>query len=105
LRSEGTKRSTKGRADALSRYHQQLRRAEKTMSPSQTNRSLVTATAHEVLPRFGLDFLVDDHETTWAITRNMGGPGLDSLRAGQRVQLTLDHHPEFSVARAYEPQN
>jgi uncharacterized protein (DUF2249 family) len=35
----------------------------------------------------------------------MAGPGLDSLRSGQRVQLTLDHHPEFSVVRAYEPQN
>ena len=65
----------------------------------------MTAIAHEVLPKFGLAFLVDDHETTWAITRHMEGPGLGSLRAGQRVQLTLDHHPGFSVARAYEPQN
>lgn len=105
LRSEGTKRTTKGRADVQCRYHQHLRRVEKTMSPSQRIRSLVTATAHEVLPKFGLAFLVDDHETTWTITRNMAGPGLERLRAGQRVQLTLDHHPKFSVVRAYEPQN
>lgn len=67
------------------------------MSASQTNRSLVTATAQEVLPEFGQAFLIDDHETTWAITRNMEGPGLDTVRTGQRVQLTLDHHPDFSV--------
>lgn len=100
MRSEGTKSTTNGRADVQCRFHQYLRRAEKTMSPSQTNRSFVTATAHEVLPRFGLAFLVDDHETTWAITRNMEGPVLDSLRSGQRVQLTLDHYPGFSVVRA-----
>lgn len=75
------------------------------MSPSQTIRSPVVATTHEVLPKFGLAFLVDDHETTWTITKNMAGPGLESLRAGQRVALTLDHHAEFSVVRAYEPQN
>jgi hypothetical protein len=105
LRSEGTKRTTKGRTAVQCRYHQHLRRVEKTMSTSQTKQSLVTAIAHEVLPKFGLAFLVDDHETTWAITRNMEGPGLGSLRAGQRVQLTLNHHPGFSVVRAYEPQN
>ena len=93
------------RGERTCRHHQHLRRAEKTMSPSQSIRSRVSATAHEVLPKFGLAFLVDDHETTWAITRNMEGPGLDSLRSGQRVQLTLDHHPGFSVVRAYEPQN
>jgi hypothetical protein len=105
LRSEGTKRTTKGRADVQCRYHQHLRHVEKTMSPSQSIRSRVAATAHESLPKFGLAFLVVDHETTWAITRSMEGPGLDSLRSGQRVQLTLDHHPGFSVVRAYEPQN
>lgn len=105
LLSEGTKRTIKGRADVQCRYHQSLRRAEKTMSPSQSIRSRVTATAYEVLPKFGLAFLVDVQETTWAITRNMEGPGLDSLRSGQRVQLTLHHHPGFSVVRAYEPQN
>jgi hypothetical protein len=105
LRSEGTNRITKGRADVQCRYHEHLRHAEKTVSPSQSIRSRVTATAYEVLPKFGLAFLVDDHETTWAITRNMEGPGLESLRSGQRVRLTLDHRPGFSVVRAYELQN
>lgn len=75
------------------------------MTAAQTNRPPVMATAHEVLPKFGLAFVIDDHETTWAITRNMVGPGLDALRTGQRVQLTLDHHAAFSVVRAYDPQN
>ena len=75
------------------------------MSAAKTKRTLTTATADEVLPRFGLAVLVDDEARTWAVTRSTEGPGLDRLRAGQRVQLTLDHHPEFSVVRAYDPQN
>ncbi len=75
------------------------------MSAVQTNRSLVTATAHEVLPKFGLAFLIDDHDTTWTVTRCTEGPGLHTLRSGQRVRLTLDHHPDFSMVRTYDPQN
>ena len=74
------------------------------MSAVKTNPSPVMATAHEVLPKFGLAFVIDDDATTWTITRNMQGPGLETLRAGQRVLLTLDHHPAFSVVRAYDPQ-
>ena len=75
------------------------------MPAVKANRSPVMATAHEVLPQFGLAFVVDDDETTWTITRNMEGPGLDVLRAGQRVRLTLDHQPAFSVVRAYDLQS
>lgn len=75
------------------------------MSATETIRSLVTATAHEVLPKFGLAFLVDDHETTWTVTRSMEGPGLAALRTGQRVHLTLHHHPDFSVVHTYDSQN
>ena len=74
------------------------------MSAAQTIRSLVTATAHEVLPQFGLAFLIDDNDTTWTITKNMEGPGLHTLRTGQRVALTLNHYPEFSVVLTYAPQ-
>jgi hypothetical protein len=73
------------------------------MSPTQPIHHSVTATAHEVLPKFGLAFVVDDQNTTWAVTRSTDGPGLDALRTGQRVQLTLDHHPDFSVVRSYDP--
>lgn len=93
-----------GRAKVTVRYHRHLRRAEKTMSAVRSIRSPVMATAHEVLPKFGLAFVVDDHDATWAITRSMVGPGLDTLRPGQRIQLTLDHHPDFSIVRAYDPQ-
>ncbi len=73
------------------------------MSALQTHKALVTATAFEILPRFGLAFLVDDQQTTWTVTRSTDGPGLDALRSGQRVQLTLDHHSDFSVVSAYAP--
>lgn len=59
------------------------------MSPVQSLRSLVMATAHEVLPKFGLAFLVDDHDATWTVTRSTEGPGLETLRTGQRAILLL----------------
>lgn len=75
------------------------------MSPVQSLRPLVMATAHEVLPKFGLAFLIDDGETTWTVTRSTEGPGLETLRTGQRVELTLDHQPNFSLVRTYHPLN
>ncbi len=75
------------------------------MSTVQRVPSVVMATAHEVLPKFGLAFLIDDHDTTWTVTRSTEGPGLGKLRRGQRVRLTLDHHPHFSLVRAYDPQH
>lgn len=103
--SQGTKCTTQGRERVHNRYHYHLRREEKALSPTRIIQPPVVATVHEVLPKFGLAFLIDDQKTTWTITRNMAGPGLETLRAGERVQLKLDRHPEFSVVRAYEPQN
>ncbi len=74
------------------------------MSAQREIRSPVIATILEVLPKFGLAFLVDDSDTTWAVTRQMDGPGLDALRTGQRVRLIIDQHSHFSVVRAYDPQ-
>ncbi len=65
----------------------------------------LVATAYEVLPQFGMAFLVDDQETTWTITKAMQGPGLDTLRAGQRIELTLEHQAGFKLVRAYQPLN
>lgn len=73
------------------------------MQPTRPTASDVTATAEEVLPGFGLAFLVDENHKSWAVTKSTAGPGLSSLRRGQRVKLTLDHHPRFSVVRAYVP--
>lgn len=75
------------------------------MSPAPANRSVVVATAQEVLPKFGLAFLTDDQDMSWTVTRSTQGPGLGTLREGQRVRLTLDHHPRFSVVRTYDPLN
>ena len=75
------------------------------MLPAHIIRSVVTATAHEVLHELGLAYLVDDDETIWAATRSTRCPGLQALLAGQRVKLTLDHHPSFSVVHNYDPQS
>ena len=65
----------------------------------------VQATAQEVLPRFGLAYLVDDQQVTWGVTHSTEGPGLEQLHTGQKVTLTVLHHPGFSVVRRYELMN
>lgn len=75
------------------------------MSAMHIGPPFVTATASEVLPKFGLAFLVDDTNKTWAITKSTHGPGLDRLQSGQRVQLALSHFPGFSVVSEYAPLN
>jgi hypothetical protein len=73
------------------------------MTPSLTPQLVVTATAQEVLPLFGVAYLVDDHETSWAVTKSTAGPGLDRLQPGQRVRLTVDRSDGLSLVRAYQP--
>ena len=76
------------------------------MSPSQTDpaaASLVIATAQEVLPKFGLAYFVDDKDSTWAVTSSTPGPGIEALRIGQRVRLTIQPRPGFTVVGLYEP--
>lgn len=62
----------------------------------------VHATAQDVLPSFGLAFLVDDQQTTWGITKSTDGPGLEQLSAGKRVKLTVEHLGHFSIVQRYE---
>ena len=76
---------------------------DKPVYESAALEPVVLATAQEVLPGFGLAYLVDDRHRTWAVSRSTQGPGLDSLRPGRRVRLTLDHHEAFSVVRLYAP--
>jgi hypothetical protein len=104
LRCDVTQLHKEGASGRAEPYHRHLRSAEKTMSAPQTIQSPVMATTQEVLPKFGLAFLIDDHDTTWTVTRNMEGPGLHTLHTGQRVRLTLNHHADFSMVRAYDPQ-
>lgn len=75
------------------------------MAAPNAIRSPLMAITQEILPIFGLAYLVDDNDTTWAITRSTDGPGLNALHTGQRVKLMIDDHPDFSVVRAYDPQN
>ena len=62
---------------------------------------LVTATACEVMPQFGLIYLMDDQDRSWAITKSTKGPGLASVRPGQRCQLTLTDHGSFAAVSEY----
>jgi hypothetical protein len=72
------------------------------MGIQQISDTSVTAITHEVLPKFGLAYLVDDCDRTWAITRSTKGPGLDGMQPGQRCQLTLDRQSAFTVVREYQ---
>jgi hypothetical protein len=71
--------------------------------PAQLKQSCVEATAEEILPKFGLTYMVDDSKRRWAVTHQTPGPGLATLWPGQRLKLTLDHHSKFSLVRRYDP--
>jgi hypothetical protein len=48
------------------------------VATTPASQSLVEASAHEVLPRFGVAFLVDDHDVTGTVTRCTEGSGLEA---------------------------
>jgi hypothetical protein len=73
------------------------------MQPTRSTVSDVIATAKEVLPGFGVAFLVDENQHSWVVTKSTSGPGISTLRTGQTVKLWLAHHPHFSVVRTYAP--
>jgi hypothetical protein len=59
----------------------------------------------EVLPQFGLAYVADHTQRTWAVTRATQGSGLDTLQTGQRLMLDVETHPNFSIVRKYEALN
>lgn len=63
--------------------------------------SKVTAFVTEVLPSLGLAYLVASDKSSWAVTKSTQGSGLPALTPGSQVELTVDHHPGFSVVSAY----
>ena len=69
------------------------------METPQISDPVVTTTVLEVLPKFGLAYLVDDSERTWTITRCTKGSGLDDLQPGQRCELTLGSAANYSLVR------
>jgi len=58
-------------------------------------------TAQDVLPAFGVAFVVDAHDRTWGISRSAEGPGLHTLEPGTRLEISLDRHDGFSLVRSY----
>ncbi|MEY2892583.1 MAG: hypothetical protein RJA98_2491 [Pseudomonadota bacterium] len=70
--------------------------------PSQPSMH-VTATVDEVLPQLGLAYLSDDARRSWAVTKSTQGSGLAALQPGQRVDLTIERHADFSVVSDYAP--
>ena len=63
----------------------------------------VKATVEEVLPNSGLAYLTDDDAGHWTVTRSMPGVGLTNLTPGQRLDLEIQHHADFSLVSAYTP--
>ena len=63
--------------------------------------STVTATVEDVLPGVGLAYLSGDDHRDWTITRSTRGVGLESLKTGQRVKLTVEQRTRFAVVREY----
>ena len=63
----------------------------------------VAATVTEILPAMGLAYLTGDDHRSWAITKSTHGVGLDALKAGRRVELTVVHDPRFSIVSEYTP--
>ena len=72
------------------------------MPTQQVSDTVVTAITHEVLPKFGLAYLMDDRDRTWTITRCTKGPGLENIQVGQRCQLTLERIESSTVVREYQ---
>lgn len=66
-----------------------------------TSTSTVTATVEGVLPGVGLAYLAGDDHRDWTVTRSTRGVGLEALKTGQRVNLTIEQHQRFSVVHEY----
>lgn len=63
----------------------------------------VRATVQVVLPVTGLAYVEDDTQVSWALTKSMRGVGLDQLRTGQHLELTVEESPAFAVVSGYAP--
>jgi hypothetical protein len=63
----------------------------------------VKATVTEVLPLFGLAYLCGDDEKAWTVTKSTPGAGLEALRPGMRVGLSVSRHNYVSLVSSYEP--
>lgn len=73
------------------------------MHPVERTSRRVRATVQVVLPVTGLAYVEDDAHVSWALTKSMRGVGLDHLRAGQHLELTVEENPAFAVVSGYAP--
>jgi hypothetical protein len=63
--------------------------------------STVKATVEDVMPGIGLAYLTGDDHRDWTVTRSTRGCGLEALKEGQRLELTVEQHQHFAVVRNY----
>lgn len=62
---------------------------------------LVPAMVTQVMPAVGIAYLETPDGRSWAVTRATQGVGLDGLKAGQLVALTIERHKGFDIAVEY----
>jgi hypothetical protein len=65
----------------------------------------VTATVQDIWPATGLAYATDDNKRTWGLTRSTEGVGLEHLRTGQRLELTVVDHDQFDLVTEYKLVN
>jgi hypothetical protein len=63
--------------------------------------SHTVATVVEVLPVTGLAYLEGDDHRSWAVTKSTAGLGLQALKPGKRVDLTIVHGRRFDIVSEY----
>jgi hypothetical protein len=71
------------------------------MTQSHPSIQQVFAVVQDVWPTTGLAYAEDDAHRTWGITRSAHGSGLEHLRPGQRVALSVVSHADFDLVSEY----
>jgi hypothetical protein len=61
----------------------------------------VEATVTDVMPVIGLAYLAGDDGNDWTVTRSTPGYGLEALKPGAHVDLTVRQHRHFAFVSAY----
>jgi hypothetical protein len=84
-------------------FHELDTRLEEALMTASTTPTRRVAVVDEVLPMLGLAYATDDDGHCWAVTKSTAGVGIDSLKPGQRLALTLADHDSFALASGYAP--
>lgn len=70
----------------------------RTLTPVTT----LVAEVDQVLPSFGLAFLLGEDGRDWVVTRSTTGPGLEALTEGLRVRVEIEDRAGVLLATRYE---